>query len=73
MRITQTDKIMRHMHDHGSITTMEAFNEYGITRLSARIWDLTAAGNRIKATPETGKNRYGEPVHYTRYSLEERV
>ena len=70
MKITQNDKVLRHMKEHGSITTMEEFTEYGITRLAARIADLKASGYAISSAFEVGKNRYGEPVNYARYSLE---
>ena len=46
------------MNDFGSITALEAVSDLGITQLSARICEL-----------QTGKNRYGEPTHFIRYSL----
>lgn len=30
MKITQCDRILRHLRDYGSITAIEAFSEYGI-------------------------------------------
>ena len=71
MKDKQTDKILRHIQDHGSITTMEAFNDYGITRLPARIADLRAMGYAIRSQFEAGKNRYGDTISYVRYSLED--
>lgn len=68
--MTQCDKVLRHIRTFGSITTAEAFNEYAITRLPARIADLKDRGIRIKAETETGKNRFGDPTRYTRYSEE---
>ncbi len=69
--MTQTDKIYRHMQDYGSITSMEAFSEYGCTRLSARIWDLQhQRGLNIKRETMSGKNRYGDTITFTKYSLE---
>ena len=59
------------MQDCGSITTYEAFTEYGITRLASRICDLKKDGYRIGKSFETAKNRYGEPVSFCRYLLEE--
>lgn len=38
--MTQTEKVLRHMKRFGSITPLEAMEEYGIMRLGARIWDL---------------------------------
>ena len=37
MAITQCDRIMRHLKDYGSITSLEAVNEYGIMRLASRM------------------------------------
>ena len=60
MKITQCDRILRHMKDYGSITSLEAVNEYGIMRLASRINDLRAQGIAIVSEVKTGKNRYGE-------------
>ena len=68
---TQCDRILRHFKDYGSITSLEAMQEYGIMRLASRISDLRRLGYAIKKTTETSKNRYGEPTSYARYSLEE--
>lgn len=67
--MTQKDKIRRHLEAYGSITPMEAMQEYGIMRLGARIWDLKAEGAPIKTVMVTGKNRFGEATHYARYEL----
>ena len=37
--MNQCDKIIRYIKDFGSITTMQAFQDLGITRLSGRIYD----------------------------------
>lgn len=68
---TQCDRILRHFKDYGSITSLEAMQEYGIMRLASRISDLRRLGYAIRKTTETSKNRYGEPTSYARYSLEE--
>lgn len=47
MKITQCERILRHMKDFGSITSLEAVNEYGIMRLASRINDLRAQGIAI--------------------------
>ena len=59
MKITQCDRILRHLKDYGSITSLEAVNEYGIMRLASRINDLRAQGIAIVSEVRTGKNRYG--------------
>lgn len=71
-RQTQQTRILRHLSDYGSITNLEAVNEYGILHLASRISELRAAGVPILGTTETAKNRYNEPVRYTRYRLETR-
>lgn len=69
VKLTQCDRILRHLKDYGSITAMEAMYEYGIQRLAARIADLRAQGIVIVSEIVTGKNRYGEATHYSVYRL----
>lgn len=70
-RLTQCDRILRHMREQGSITHLEAAGEYGIQRLASRINDLKRRGYRITSETVRGKNRYGEPTHYSVYRLKE--
>ena len=67
--MTQTEKILRHMEEYGSITPLDALQEYGIMRLASRICDIKRAGVEVEKEIETAKNRYGEPVRYARYRL----
>ena len=67
--MTQNEKVLRHIETFGKITTMEAFTEYGITRLSARIWDLRHEGHAITAKNKTSLNRFGEKVTFAEYRL----
>lgn len=71
MKLKQTDKILRHLHDYGTINPIEALNEYGIMRLASRICDLKDMGYNIETTATKSINRYGEPVWYATYKLEE--
>lgn len=57
------------MRDYGSITSAEAITEYGIYRLASRISDLKKQGVPIEKEMVSGKNRYGEPTCFARYSL----
>lgn len=68
-KITQCERILRHLQDFGSITTLEAIQEYGILRLASRINDLKRQGYTITTETKTGKNRYGETTRFTEYSL----
>lgn len=67
--MTQKEKILKHITDYGSITSLEAVSEYGIMRLASRISDLKKDGVNINTKFETSKNRYGEKVNYARYSI----
>ena len=71
MKITQCERILRHMKDYGSISSLEAMNEYGIMRLASRINDLRAQGIASVSEVKTGKNRYGEDTHFAVYKLKE--
>ena len=67
--MTQCERVLRHMRDYGSITSAEAITEYGIYRLASRISDLKKQGVPIEKEMVSGKNRYGEPSCFARYSL----
>ena len=65
-------RIIRHLQDYGSITSLEAMKEYGIMRLASRINDLKRRGYKIISITEKSKNRYGEPTYYSVYMLAEK-
>ena len=69
MKITQCDRILRHMRDYGSISSLEAITEYGILRLASRINDLKRRGYLITSEIGTAKNRYNETTHFSVYKL----
>ena len=68
-KMTQCERILRHLNDHGSITSLEAMSEYGIMRLASRINDLKVMGYPITSERMTGKNRYNETTSYSIYRL----
>lgn len=68
-KLTQCERILRHLDDYGSITSLEAVNEYGIMRLASRINDLKGMGYPILSERVTGKNRYNETTSYSVYRL----
>ena len=68
-KMTQCDRILRHMKDYGSIDPMVAIKEYGCMRLASRIADLKGMGHDIVAERTKGKNRYDEPTSYCTYRL----
>lgn len=46
---SQNVRLMQHMRNRGSITSMMAFKRYAITRLAARIDDLERDGHLINS------------------------
>lgn len=68
---TQYTRILDHLHEHGSISPLEAMNLYGIQRLAARIAVLKQNGYKFETETTCGKNRFGDKVHYTTYVLVE--
>ena len=68
-KLTQCDRILRHLEDYGSIDPMIAIKEYGCMRLASRISDLKGRGIEIIAERTKGKNRYGEQTSYCVYRL----
>lgn len=69
MQTTQKDRVLRHLKDHKKITSLEAFQDYGITRLSAVIFDLRKLGHQIETEYTTGVNRYGEKTQFATYTM----
>lgn len=68
--MTQYDRVLKHLQTCKGLTSFEAFERYGITRLSAVIFDLRQEGFNITTTTVCKKNRYGEPCHFAEYRLE---
>lgn len=64
--MSQNQKILNHLKEHKKITSIEAFEKYRITRLSARIYDLREQGHKI-----TSEMIYGDEYRYAVYRLEE--
>ena len=50
-------------------TAAEAEERFACRRLASRISDLRELGDPIHKVTVTGRNRFGEPVHYASYSL----
>lgn len=65
----QQDRVLSYMQAYGSISSWEAYRDLGVTRLAAVIFKIKRNGHTITAKMEAGKNRRGETVHYTRYTL----
>ena len=69
-KISQKDLVKNHLLNHGSITSWEAIQKYGITRISAVIFKLREEGLKIESVPMKNENRYGEITHFVKYTME---
>lgn len=67
--MNKTMAVLRHLEDNGSITSMEAIENYGATRLSAIIFNLRKTGLDIETVTEGGVDRFGHAMNYARYVL----
>ena len=67
---TQANMVLDYIRDFGAITSFEAFQDLGITRLAAVIHIIRHRYNiNVKTDYVTAKNRYGNPVTFARYSI----
>ena len=65
--MTQKEMILYHLKIYGSITPLEALQEYGIMRLASRISDLKVQGHDIKSDKVKRENRFGKTVTFAKY------
>ena len=61
-------KVLEHLKTHKHITSMEAINLYGATRLAAIIFDLRKKYD-IKTIDCIGKDKYGNTCRYADYKF----
>lgn len=66
----KTNEVLNHLRREGSITSMEAFELYGATRLSAIIFRLRKKGYDIQTTSDMCTDRYGHRCNFAKYILE---
>lgn len=69
IKAKQLTRVMLYVHERGSINPMQALNDLGIMRLSARISDLEKAGIHFDHKWVQDFNRFGEKVRYKEYRL----
>lgn len=63
--MSQEVQIFNHLKRHGSITPLQALNEYGCMRLAARVCDLRGQGHHIETNMiERGNNRFAQYRYY---------
>ena len=64
---SQSDAILWHLKQYGSITSYEAIKEYGATRLSAIIFNHRKEGYDISSMPLIKKTRFGRNTTLAKY------
>ena len=64
-----TGRILDYLKENKGITSMEAFEKFGATRLSAIIHTLRGDGYVIENIKRTAPNRYGTSVTFVEYRL----
>lgn len=65
-KTTQTSQVLKHLQKHGSITSWDAIQKYGATRLSAIIFELRKH-HIIESVMEEATDRYGNHTRFARY------
>ena len=71
MTKTARDRVLEHLEKYKTITSWEAIQNYGITRLSEYIRQLRVDGYMIASNWTEKINRYGDKVRYVIYELKE--
>lgn len=66
--MTQDERVLAYIREHGSITQIEALRELGVMRLASRVSDLRKQGYRITGKTVPVKNRWQEVCHVKQYS-----
>lgn len=71
MTKTAKERVLEHLEKYKTITSWEAIQNYGITRLSEYIRQLRRDGYIIASNWTKNINRYGDKVRYVIYELKE--
>lgn len=67
--MSHKEEILQHLKQHKTITSMEAIQLYGITRLAVVIHLLKKDGHRIISTAKEGHNKNGHRTAFAEYKL----
>lgn len=67
---SQIKDVLNYMIECGSISSLEAFEKFHITRLASIIYRLRKRGYEIKTVPVSGINEYGR-YDYALYTMTE--
>lgn len=70
-KVTQQERLLKHLKENSSVTPMTAFTKLGIYRLAACVHSLKKAGVKIKARRVNVENRFGDLCRVAQYKLVE--
>ena len=70
-KVTQIEKIVDYINEHGSITDNQAVRRLGIGRLASRIWDMKQLGYSIDKETIKVRCRDDSASYVARYSWAE--
>lgn len=66
-KVNKTQQVKNRLTNHGSITSWEAINLFGATRLAAIIFVLRDKDMDITTIPMEDVDRYGNKVTFAKY------
>lgn len=68
-RLTKTKMVKNHLERGETITSLDAIQLYGATRLSSIIFNLRQRGLDIATLPTTITDRFGNSTTFAKYKL----
>ena len=71
--MTKTEAVREHLETNRGITTYEAFQKYGATRLADIIYRLRKYGHKIHTVEREQEDRFGNAVKFVEYRMEKSV
>ena len=69
MKNSQADRLLNHFKAGGTVTSLQAYQDHGVTQLATRITELEEMGHVINRTWIKVYNRFGEECRVKEYSL----
>ncbi len=67
--MTQEQRILQHFENKSTLTSLEAWKNYGVARLASVINVLRKRGVKIESIRADGFNKFGERTHWTIYKI----
>ena len=70
--MNKTTAVLQWLKTHAGISSMEAIENFGATRLSAIIFNLRERGLNIETVMCDGRDRFGNATRFARYYLRDK-